>query len=573
MSLRTHSSLPEIVLGDHPLPAELLQRVARVEVDDRVGLPTVVSVVLLDPQRDVLDLAGVEIGTELRVSAARVGDDPREQMATCEVVSVDVTYSAQESTVTVRGYDVSHRLHRLRRTRSFQDVTDGDVLRRIVKEAGLDVGEVEDPELVHPHLAQLNLTDWDFLSARARNCGRVLRVRGTRLELVRPTQAATAPALGRLDSPQLDPHQLVLGDDVQSLHARLSSAELPATVEVRGWSPDTKAAVVASARVTAPGTGISRAPEDLAQATGAPVLVWAATPLSAQDEADHLAASMAERLGSTFATATVMCSGDPSLLAGRAVSLALAGDLFSGRWTITAARHTFDTTGYRTVLHLGGAAEHTLAALVHDPSARRSSSPLSGVVPGIVTDVADPDGLGRVRVALPWLSDEYVSDWVRVTRAGAGKDRGVVVQPEVEDEVLLTFEHGDARRPYVIGGLHNGTDTPPLEGGRVDGSTGESQLRGVVSRLGHRLVLDDSEAAPGLTLATGSSEVRLILDEAGTALELVAKGPVTVTGETVDVSARSIALTGDTKVSVTAPTVDITADGTLTLRGSMVKIN
>ena len=80
---------------------------------------------------------------------------------------------------------------------------------------------------------------------------------------------------------------------------------------------------------------------------------------------------------------------------------------------------------------------------------------------GQVSDAKDPQNSGRVRVKLPMLSDDYVSDWARTVYPGAGKDRGLVVVPEVGDEVLVAFEHGDMRRPYVLGGLFNGVDTPP----------------------------------------------------------------------------------------------------------------
>lgn len=570
MSAQGHSALPEIRLDGSGLRADLLDRVARVEVDHRVGLPTAVAVVLLDPDREVLDLVHARFGTPIEIAAAPVGDEPRTPLASCELVSVDVTHAAHESTVTLRGYDLSHRLHRLRRTRSFQDVTDGDVLRTVAGDAGLDVGAVEDPGLVHVHLAQLDQTDWDFLASRARECGRVLRMRDSLLELVLPARSSTAPQPGDLASEE--PLQLVLGDSVQSLHARVSSAELPAAVEVRGWNSDAKDPVVARSTVTAPGTDIGVTPEEIAEGAGAAVLAWTATPVSGQEEADHLASALAERLGGGFATSTLVCAGDPALVAGRAVSLGLAGDLFSGRWTTTATRHTFDATGYRTTVYLGGSTEHTLGAFLPELSPRRDVS-VRGVVPGIVTDIADPEALGRVRLSLPWLSEEYVSDWVRMVRPGAGKDRGLVLMPEVEDEVLVTFEHGDARRPFVLGALHNAQDPPPLEGGAVDSGTGESDRRGLVSRLGHRIVLDDGTQTPGLTVETGNATVRIRLDADGEGLEVEAAGPVTVSGDAVSVSARSIELSGDSEVSVSAPTVNITADGTLTLRGSTVRIN
>jgi len=87
---------------------------------------------------------------------------------------------------------------------------------------------------------------------------------------------------------------------------------------------------------------------------------------------------------------------------------------------------------------------------------------LSGVMVAIVTNNKDPDGMGRVKLKLPWLSDDYESDWARIATLMAGPERGVYFLPEVDDEVLIAFEHGDIRRPMVLGCLWNGVDAPPI---------------------------------------------------------------------------------------------------------------
>ena len=97
------------------------------------------------------------------------------------------------------------------------------------------------------------------------------------------------------------------------------------------------------------------------------------------------------------------------------------------------------------------------------------------MVIGLVSDVRDPEGLGRVKLTFPWLSETFESGWARVSSAGAGRDRGFIVVPEVDDEVLVAFEDGDPSFPYVLGGLWNGRDKPPRH--QVDGSKGDVRTR------------------------------------------------------------------------------------------------
>src|SRR6266851_1915075 len=93
-----------------------------------------------------------------------------------------------------------------------------------------------------------------------------------------------------------------------------------------------------------------------------------------------------------------------------------------------------------------------------------------GVEVGIVTNVKDPQKLGRIKVQLPRLPGGPESDWARVAQPAAGAGRGFYWLPEVGDEVLIAFELGQANRPYVIGTLWNGKDKP-MAGAYADDNT------------------------------------------------------------------------------------------------------
>jgi uncharacterized protein involved in type VI secretion and phage assembly len=133
-----------------------------------------------------------------------------------------------------------------------------------------------------------------------------------------------------------------------------------------------------------------------------------------------------------------------------------------------------------------------------------------GAVIGIVSNVADPDSLGRVKVRYPWLKDDSESPWARIVSFMAGPARGAVFRPETGDEVLVLFDHGDMRFPYVLGALWNGKDAMPSERGK----DADNAIRLIKSRSGHQIVIDDT---------TGSEKVT-IRDKAGNSIELSSGG-------------------------------------------------
>jgi uncharacterized protein involved in type VI secretion and phage assembly len=193
----------------------------------------------------------------------------------------------------------------------------------------------------------------------------------------------------------------------------------------------------------------------------------------------------------------------------------------------------------------------------------------NGVLVGVVTNLDDPDSLGRVRVRLPNF-DNQNSYWARIASPMAGRGRGVLFRPEVDDEVLVCFEHGDPRRPYVLGGLWSSADTPPSDGG----SKTENNWRSITSRSGHVLLFNDSDGSETIEIIDKTGGNSIVIDSASNTITIKSS-------QTIKVEATSIELSGTTSVKVQAPSIDLKADGdmsvsaggNLTVRGALVTIN
>jgi uncharacterized protein involved in type VI secretion and phage assembly len=160
------------------------------------------------------------------------------------------------------------------------------------------------------------------------------------------------------------------------------------------------------------------------------------------------------------------------------------------------------------------------------------------------------------------------------------------VVPEVGDEVMVAFEQRDPQRPYVLGGLYNGTDTPNTKGPKlIDSGSGAVNRRSVVSRNGHRIdLLDEDGKTEGITAETGNGKLKIVLDSVGTKITVHSDGKVLVEGKNgivVDAAASDLELKGK-KISITASNgvtmsggagaVDIDTRTSLSLNGTTVKV-
>jgi uncharacterized protein involved in type VI secretion and phage assembly len=173
-----------------------------------------------------------------------------------------------------------------------------------------------------------------------------------------------------------------------------------------------------------------------------------------------------------------------------------------------------------------------------------------GVAPATVIDIADPDGHGRVQVTLPWCPDSggnRYEAWARVATLFAGKDRGSWFMPEVGDELLVAFEHGDPARPYVLGGLWNGSDTPP------ESANARNDRKMIRSRNGVTVTLDDSNGREKLILETPGGQ-KVTLEDGPGAVEIEDSN-----GNSVKLETAGITITAAVKLTVNAPQVAVSA--------------
>jgi phage protein D len=578
MSSLRYGTRPEIVVDGAPLHEDVAPLVERVVVDSSVHLADMMELSFRDAARDVFTKSGIKVGSVITIKMARADKGDHQQLVQAEVTALESEYDEVGTRAVVRGYDHAHRLSRGRRTYSYNDVTDADIVATVARRAGLAVGVIEAGGPIHEHVAQVNSTDWEFLVARGRETGHEVAVLDGRLHWRTPFSSADAPP-GAVDLESRQSCQLVIGNNLVRFRPRVTAAAQVGEVEVRGWDPQRKEAVVATASAVTTSATVGLDPAGLASLFDAPTYVAVSHPLSTQQEADAAASALAETLASAHAEADGVALGDPKLVPGAAVAVTGAGEPFDGTYTVSATRHIVDGRGYRTEFVVSGRAERSLLGLASGGATnsvhRAGGAPVYGVVVAVVTDVNDPENLGRVKLQFPWLSDDYESWWARVAQLGAGPDRGAVWLPEVNDEVLVAFEHGDSRRPYVVGQLYNGVDKPSLGDGLIDGSSGAVKRRGFVSKLGHRLVFLDDDSKSGVALMSADDSLKISMNQTGTTIKISADGKVEISGsQGVQISSDAdIKVTATGKLELTGNGVKIDGGPNVEVSGGMIKLN
>ena len=198
----------------------------------------------------------------------------------------------------------------------------------------------------------------------------------------------------------------------------------------------------------------------------------------------------------------------------------------------------------------------------------RHGSRRFGAHAAIVTDIVDPEHLGRIEVKFLWLGadGDGVRPWATLLSPYADDDQGIQILPEVGTEVVVIFEHGDLRRPYIVGCAWNGRESPPVTAERAN------NLRVWKTRSGSQLEFDDTAGAAKVTVSMQSGH-QLVLDDGAQQVELRHQNGCVIT---ITADGR-VEIQANQSVDISAPLVNVKSpmakfDGVITCKTLLADI-
>ena len=266
---------------------------------------------------------------------------------------------------------------------------------------------------------------------------------------------------------------------------------------------------------------------------------------------------------------------DPLLHPGKVIELKMEASAYSGsrsigNFVVTQVVHSADARSNYTC---------TFEAIPQDdayPDSTAYPVPFCGVQPAVVTDNKDPDKMGRVKVKLHWQNSP--TPWVPVSVPHAGKERGFFFMPEINDEVLVGFQNGDASQPYVAGSIWHGKSLP-------EPPDDKNQFKRITTKSGNAILFDDTAGKETLQIinADGSNSIVLTMDSGGS-VEITSKNVMNFEAkemnfksdkilfdaqQTIDVKAgQKITMKGTSEVSLAGANIKVSADAEVAIKGN-----
>ena len=440
--------------------------------------------------------------------------------------------------IIVSGYSATYRLETAHSCFSWNDTTIGDVVKKLCEQAKVQLELNPEFKENKDYICQYEESDFDFIRRLAHQYQEWMYYDGTKLIFGKPKKLA-------------DPIRLEYGTTLSSLDIGLQTLARSEQVfsyhsgsdrEMERMTPDQA-------------IGHDKLSGDAFRASlglfSKPARQRALPRIS--DESELINYMGRKQAAETAETHYITAESQvPTLRVGSVVSLYSSfleriGNISKeslGNFIIIEITHEVSQGSYYK--NRFKAIPATIKALP-SPKVRM---PLAETQMATVLSNADPQGKGRVRVRMNWQTNGMQTGWVRVMTPDGGSsddvksNRGFVFIPEVGDQVLLGFRHGDPARPYVLGSLFNGT----TGGGGLEGN----HMKSLTTRSGHTIKLNDSLSSLGITIKDikGNS---IHIDSVGDDIIINAKRNITINaGETFTVNCKNANILAEESINMNA---------------------
>lgn len=459
------------------------------------------------------------------------------------------------------------------RSRYFYDVSESDVFEMLISGySGLSV-DIESTQYTHKEILQFQSTDWDFILNRADINGFFCLADGGTIHIKPPdfTQEASAT--------------VTYGNNLLEIDAEMDGTNQFGSVKGTSWDYSrTENSEVDAASVT-PVTPGNLSSSDLSGSlensefllrAGAKVSTevlqkWADSKLMKHELAKVRGRAKTEGLG--------------NIKPGSVISLEGVGDRFNGNAYVSGVKHTVYRGDWFTDLQFGMSSKWFSEEFdISEKPAAGMMPAVSGLQVGLVTQIQDdPDGDDRIMVRLPVIDAQEQGIWARLATMGSGNNRGVIIRPEIGDEVVVGFIHGDPNQPIILGSVNSSANPSPIA------SSDDNHEKGWVTRGEINFLVNDDhpsvliEMPSGKKISVNDDDGEIsVTDEHGNNILLNSEGITIESAGNVSIKAGGDLNLEGTNINVKAnaafkaegsASADVSSTGTTSVQGSLVQIN
>ncbi|WP_156521512.1 type VI secretion system tip protein VgrG [Burkholderia sp. MSMB1589WGS] len=452
------------------------------------------------------------------IKLCRIGESVELKIKSGDSVLFSGVVVQQECLLNMDRLDISlkmkHNLHRwniVRRSKIFEDMSDADILRVILKDTDIHdeettVGKLEAMAAVHQQMIQFDCTDWQFIKARLNANGVWLMPTPEGIDVVVPKLT------GKTDHTIYRSAEKNKSDILMSEARWQFNSEIqPEKIEVFDWEmPEQKMSDAYEGKSLEMGRD-ALDPAKLPALTTLPWTIAHSLTLAGEEQLALANGRLLSRQASGIvASFTVL--GNANYALGQSLAISGYGEHLDGVGLISEITHAMTQGTWRTTLTLGketrGTPEDSLIPSV------------PGLHIGIVAEYEeDPNtDWNRIKVIIPMLRLDDQPLWARFAAPYASKDSGLCLYPEPGDEVVLGFFEEDPRHPVILGALHNPINKPPYPPSEENAEKG---LFLSVDGLVQSLIFDREQATATLTLTKDDDKHELKFSEDGISLSTV----------------------------------------------------